>query len=399
MSRQGSSPIIASLDGRHNWNQGRGVLKTDQTVIAVAPSENGGDPDDIQIAINAMEHLGGGVVSLRVGTYLPEDDIVIPNNVVLEGEVRDAVVIDFQGGAFQVKAQGANAYTTGTVSVNNNSDTVTGSGTAWTTAMIGQSIILSGVWFAITDVASTTSLTIEAPFDYPSIATQNYVIADTVSGTTVRNLIIQNSTAATGGLLYQYVNSGYVRGVTVYDSTIGINFLSCSYVSATGWTVIGNGTGINVDNCGVWTFNDFGAYASTGDNMTINRMVSASMSNATLSSAGANGATITNSSNWGFYDMTITTNTGKGVEISTSSAMQLFSLATMNNGSDGIKLTSNADRIMMNNIYSASNTGYGFNIANANCDKNNITSCHTVSNTAGTINNSGTSTILANNQT
>lgn len=92
MRRNGSAPIISSLDGKIRWNQGKGNIKTDNTVVAVTPSEEQGLPHDIQLAINAISELGGGVVSLRVGTYLPEDDIILPTNVTLEGETGDGTI-------------------------------------------------------------------------------------------------------------------------------------------------------------------------------------------------------------------------------------------------------------------------------------------------------------------
>lgn len=397
VNARGSAPITSSLDGKLAWLQGNNELKTSTTAIAVTPSAEGGSPGDLQLAIDALSELGG-TVYLRNGTYLLDADVVIPSYVTILGESHEGVIIDFEGGEFQVKAVGANAYTTGTVAVNNASTTVTGTGTTWDTGMIGQSIILSGAWFVITNVASTTSLTIEAPFDFPSITGQNYVIADPVTGHAINNVIIQNSAATTGGLLFQYSSGGDLEGVSVYDSEIGFNFLDCGYVLCEDIVAIGCTTGVNVNHGGVWTFVDFAAYECT-TNMALNRMFSASIANATISSATGNGITITNSQNLGIYDMTVTTNGGKGIEISDSNNMQIFGMNVLNNVSDGIKLTSNADRIAMHNIMCNTNGAYGINIANANCDKNTINSCFFNGNTSGTVNNLGTSTISVNNQT
>lgn len=67
-------------------------------------------------------------------------------------------------------------YTTGTISdATNGSKTITGSGTSWTSAMIGRYFMIAtttgdGVWYKITAVASTTSLTLEQPYNGTSIA-------------------------------------------------------------------------------------------------------------------------------------------------------------------------------------------------------------------------------------
>lgn len=70
-------------------------------------------------------------------------------------------------------------YTTGTVSaVANLGTTVTGSGTSWTAGMIGSYVRITadnaankgdGVWYQISDVASTTSLTISRPYQGTAI--------------------------------------------------------------------------------------------------------------------------------------------------------------------------------------------------------------------------------------
>lgn len=73
-------------------------------------------------------------------------------------------------------------YTTGTVDiVTNGATTVTGSGTTWTTPMIGRYIRITntdtavssgdGVWYKITAVASATSLTISRAYNGTSLTT------------------------------------------------------------------------------------------------------------------------------------------------------------------------------------------------------------------------------------
>lgn len=393
LNSQSSGPIQSSLDGKFRWDQGQGKLNTNTTAIAVTPSEEGGDPGDIMKAIDALTELGG-TVYLRNGTYLLEEDIVVPSLVTLQGESGAGVILDFQNAAFQIIAEGENAYSTGTVAVNNGSDAVTGTGTTWDTGMIGQSIIISGIFFVIIDVASTTSLTLESPFDSPDVTGAEYVICDPISGVTLNNLTVQNSIHADGAILYKNMNGGNMEGIAVITSHIGLNFLDCSAVLCEDVGAIACGVGINVDHGGVWTFTDFYAYASTTDNIVFNRFISASVSNSTISSAGGNGITITNSSNLGVYDMTITTNGAKGIEVSDSSYIQISGMVIEDNVSDGLKLTSNADNCTVVGVAAINNGAYGINIANANCN-NNILSSSTFSNNAsGTYSNSGTDTIL-----
>lgn len=74
-------------------------------------------------------------------------------------------------------------YTTGTVTVTNNSQTVTGSGTSWNNSMIGSwfsinntSLPGQGYWYRVSDVVSTTSITLETSWEGESGAGNTYII-------------------------------------------------------------------------------------------------------------------------------------------------------------------------------------------------------------------------------
>lgn len=77
-------------------------------------------------------------------------------------------------------------YTTGTVSATNGSTTLTGSGTTWTTPMIGRYIRITpsntaassgdGVWYQISNVSSTTSITLVKAYNGTTITGGSYVL-------------------------------------------------------------------------------------------------------------------------------------------------------------------------------------------------------------------------------
>lgn len=348
----------------------------------------------LQDALDYLHDNGGGTLFIRNGTYILDSNIAMYDNITIEGETGSGVILDFDGNANQLQAVGTDVYDTGTVSVANGSSTVTGSGTTWAVDMVGQYIIISGIWFLITAVNSTTELEIESPFDSPTVAGTVYSIATILVGVTINNITIQNSTDVKGALLFENVSDGSIENVTIYDSTIGFNYINCSFFSSEDITTIGCGTGINVSHAGVWTFNDFAVYASTDDGMTVDRLISASISNATLSTSGANGISVSNSSNWGLYDMTITTNTGNGAELTDCSGIEMSNMDIQNNGGDGTKLTSNVDRSVMAFITFRNNGGFGVNIAASSDDLNTISSCNFTNNSSGSIDNSGTNTLL-----
>lgn len=76
-------------------------------------------------------------------------------------------------------------YTTGTVTVTNNSQTITGSGTTWTSAMIGRWFTMNdntqrgyGYWYRISGFTSTTSLTLETAYVNTSASGATYKIGE-----------------------------------------------------------------------------------------------------------------------------------------------------------------------------------------------------------------------------
>lgn len=71
-------------------------------------------------------------------------------------------------------------YTTGTCSVTNNSQTVTGSGTTWTSAMVGRwfKFNTNGYWYRVSAFTSTTEITLESVYEGPTAAGGTYLIGE-----------------------------------------------------------------------------------------------------------------------------------------------------------------------------------------------------------------------------
>lgn len=62
---------------------------------------------DLNSAIEYVYALGGGRIFVKAGTYYPGTDIIIPSNVQIEGEDRDSVIFDFEGGFYGFIANGS----------------------------------------------------------------------------------------------------------------------------------------------------------------------------------------------------------------------------------------------------------------------------------------------------
>lgn len=86
------------------------------------------------------------------------------------------------------KDLGEDDYTTGTATATNGSSTITGSGTTWTSAMVGRYIKITDYWYKITAVGSTTSLTIQGEFGEDTVSGASYTIAELVPLSGFENL-------------------------------------------------------------------------------------------------------------------------------------------------------------------------------------------------------------------
>lgn len=105
---------------------------------------------------------GFGVNGTEVGIF-PKPASVNTGTIIYEAGDRDLT---------------NDAYTTGTVTLTNGSATVTGSGTTFTTAMVGRYLkgTVDGVWYRIAAFGSTTSLTLENVFEGTTGSGLSYTI-------------------------------------------------------------------------------------------------------------------------------------------------------------------------------------------------------------------------------
>ncbi len=83
------------------------------------------------------------------------------------------------------RALGVADYNTGTVTTVANSQTVTGVGTAWTTAMINRWFVMNdptkqaqGMWYRIIDVPNATTLTLETSYESVGVSGATYNIGE-----------------------------------------------------------------------------------------------------------------------------------------------------------------------------------------------------------------------------
>lgn len=117
---------------------------------------------------------------------IPERAIVIneQGNLHLEldpipnADVANALEIVYEG--YQDSLYFPDDYTTGTIAINNAAAGVTGSGTTWTSSMVGRFLQPSGgkFWYDIKSFVSTTSIALVNYFQEASISGSAYTIAE-----------------------------------------------------------------------------------------------------------------------------------------------------------------------------------------------------------------------------
>lgn len=395
-TRQSPAPHQSSVDGKIFWDQGTvGSLKSDTINIAVSPTDEGGRITDIQSVANTLSHDGGGVLLLRNGTYALTSDLVIPDGVSIVGETALGAVIDFQNDSYQVIVEGTLVSDVGTVSATNSSTAITGTDTIFGSSMVGSYILISGIYYLIVDVTDSVTLEIEIPFEPSSVTDVTYLIAETRTNVLFKDVVIQNSSHADGAVSFRYVQDFVVDGCSIYDSILGFNFRDCWAGTTKGWFASGCTIGFNISNCGTWTLYDFEAYANdTG--LLLDNFVNASIANFTLSDAVENNITLTNSSNISIYDFASFSAGAIGIEVSDSYEINFNDGHILDSASDAIKLTTNCDRCTFDANILKNSGGFGINIADSASDSNVIIG-NIFNGNVGTINNSGTNTLIRHN--
>jgi len=353
--------------------------------------------DDIQKAIDKLHILGGGRVLLLNGTHIVDYDIVLYSSITLEGENSETAIIDFNSSSKQIKAVGTSAYTTGTVSVSNNSTTVTGSGTSWATnAVAGQSILLGGVWYPIAVVTDNTHITIGVPFADVALSGETYTIATVVNDTKLVNFVVKNS--AISGVKLQYANEFVLDNLNVQTCLVGVDLDTCSQVVLSNIDCTANYSNYSFVNTHFLTmFGSSSVDALTGNGITLNKFTNSAIGTMFVLNSAGDGVNITSSSNFRI-DGVYVENGGQGIEfVSGNSNVVVTDLRIESNASDGIKLTASSDNIFINNGFLKNNGGYGVNIADSSSDNAVIVGNNFSGNSSGALNDSGTSTLIRGN--
>lgn len=365
----------------------RGQMRIGGIMLDVDAGEN------IQEAIDIVNLGGGGSIIFKNGIHLLENDIVLYDDIYLEGANRLAAIIDFQNTAYGILAEGLDAYTTGTITVVAGSTTVTGAGTAWTTDMIGQKILLRGIWYLISDVnVGAQTLTIAIPYAAINLSGFPYTIATPIEDNLIRNITIKNSTAS--AIKFSYGNESLIENVSLINNTKAVEINSSSGIPFNNVDVSIGTTGFDFNDSHHFTLYACNIIDMTGNAMEMYMCCNSLISGGFIGQITGDGIQIDYTEKMVFHGVTVRQCGGQGVElVSNNSVIEFEGCDISYNTSDGIKLTATTDNCVITHCILDNNGGYGWNIAAATCDNNFISLNHYTSNTSGEYNDSGTGTV------
>jgi hypothetical protein len=391
--KKGSSGWILRSDGSVEFGDGifRGritasSITTNQQEITVETNES------IQAAINELGS-SGGTIRLKAGTYVCLDDINIPNNVMLLGQGMKVTILYFAAQNKGIKVQGTSNYSTGTVTINNGSTSLTGAGgTAWLTNITtSHKIRLNNYWYDIASIDADNGITLSSAYIGFDIAGATYDSAVMVEQFFVEHLTVAGSAGT--GIYINYGNYFFIRNVaTVNNGADGLSINNstsyvCEYVNP-----FDNGSdGIYLNQVDHMEGNVLWCLRNTAKGINGTNIFDSKF-NSMLCRNNEGGAYLDNMNDSVINASDVSNNTNIGLEMNASDTCFLISNEFQNNGSDGIKLTANCDNIIMSGNAPKDNGGYGINIA-ASTDDDNILSSNIYSgNTLGEVNDSGTNT-------
>lgn len=368
------------------------VIYPSQAVAQISP---GTEIADVQAAIAVISSQGGGIVNLIAGTYNFTDNLVLPSNIKLAGVGSGTTVIDFGGSALGIIVEGSDPYLTGSVTIASGATTVVGTGTTWTSAMVGQSIMLEDLWYEITAFTDTTHITIGSTYDGSDLTNFRYAIATTVDNVYIDSMTIQNS--STSLIVGSYVNGMNGNDLVLDNGSVGMDYNWISNVNH--FTCISQNcvTGYSMNDVTFVTIQP-NAIGNSGDGFIANHFRNCVLNNASFQANGGRGLVLQNTNNVGIENFSLQGNTGIQLEFVANNYDIQCTLGSIFGGvSDGIKFTATSDNIVITGNTIHDNGGYGINIANANCNQNVVVANAFYSNTSDDVVDSGTDSIIAAN--
>lgn len=351
---------------------------------------------NLNTVLSDLSSAGGGILYLKAGTYTLSSALTYYSNITIRGISQNATILDFNNTGVGIVAAGSSVYTTGTLTSITGGVNVTGFGTSWLANVTpGQQLFLNNRWHVIAAVNSDTSITLAESYGGPTVtAGTSYRIASPMVNIALEQLTVKNATG--DGFNIDDVREVELSNLLFLDCNVGFTMTNTSEITTNIVTTAScTSDGYQLTNVGFGGLTTLSSAGNGGNGATINDMNTIFVSTSSCAANTGDGYNLTDVSNSAFI-VEASANGGQGIEL-VSGCDNNFIYAGLieNNTSDGIKLTATCDN---NTIGSSCNVlnngGYGVNIAASTCDDNLIIGVHFEGNTSGSINDSGTGTVV-----
>lgn len=339
----------------------------------------------------------GGTLRLKSGTYKATSAILGVSNLTIIGETADLTVIDFSNTAGNLRFIGSSIYTTGTITGISGGVTVTGSGTAWLANVTTKHQLFIGTrWYKIAAVVSDTSIILSQGYGDSVTFPATYRAVIPVTNITVKNVTLKNSTGT--GLVMTDCRFVTLEDIVIQSCNKGMVATNVSEFNADRVLALSStSNGIEATNVGLSDWESINCISNGNHGLVMNNVKTMTVYPTAANSNTADGINLTTCDDLALY-VEATANGGQGIEaVSGSSSGIVIEGLVRSNTSDGIKFTATIDNANIQGCILQSNGGYGVNIAASSCDNNIIIGCHFISNSSGTVNNSGTGTLIRSN--
>jgi hypothetical protein len=362
-----------------------------EIITPLDEDDNPTTPAQIQSIIDLVASEGGGTIIVRSGLYNLDDDIFVKSNIGLVAESFGSVIFNFIGDK-GIKLHGDLISDTGTVSINNGSQTVTGSGTQFVTDGVeaGHKIFLWDKWWDIGSVNSETELVLTSVYTAGNISGVDTKIADTLKNVELISIVATGSDGA--GFSIDLAENIFAEGGSVGNG-IGVKVTRSSVVSLFSFLCDLNGIGFDLET-NKTILRDVIAENSLTNGLIIRGGRSNIIEDVGIWNSGGDGIVINGSTeNTKILSSLSKFSTGNGMLIEDCDNIFVSGMFLEQSGGDGIKLI-NSDKCIITGCSLENNTGYG---ANIDGDENIINGNSFSNNTAGHINDTGTGTVINGN--
>lgn len=295
---------------------------------------------------------GHSSVFVRTGQYLETADINIPVAGQLIGESQGKVIIVLYGtNSVRIDGSAGVKYTGGTFALNNLGKTITGTGTTFTSDMVGQYILVGTNYYEIATFVSTTELTLKETYVGRSIISQDAIVQPMNTGPKMENMIIHGYGTSVGL---------YLRAVR-HASFKAIACLLCT-------------TSMQVEDCADNGFLEFISNFAVSNGVVINNTRSMILAGINIFNSAGHGICITgNSMNLEFLALAAENNLGDGVRVEgTTREINFNGPIARNNNDHGIWSDVNTSRLNVDSGNIVYNLTTGLDLHGSH---NSITGC------------------------